>query len=163
MDTLVFRIPFFQFQQILNDEKQFDLKIFTVYQKEIEEVYAQRISEIKIIEDFVGESFEKYKYIEATITMPIWLKDQKDKYEKDVRLLFACRLQISNDYFPYAYLGKDRYLAVLSPTYLDRWDYNKSLTFFNEYTCDLSEDSEQNIGTLKELKQWCKSIKQLPK
>ena len=77
--------------------------------------------------------------------------------------LLVFRLQISNDYFPYAYLGKDRYLAVLSPTYLDRWDYNKSLTFFNEYTCDLSEDSEQNIGTLKELKQWCKSIKQLPK
>ena len=73
------------------------------------------------------------------------------------------RLKIENDYFPYTYLGKDRYLAVLSPTYLDRWDYNKSLTFFNEYACDLSEDSEQNIGTLKELKQWCKSIKQLPK
>jgi len=97
------------------------------------------------------------KTLETTIYIPNWLKERHiEKNQSLIKLLFVCRLNLGDDYYPYTYVGEPIYLGVLVPLFILRHD-SQPMSDKCYYSYHFSSsDISKNVGTLKQLKQWAK-------
>ncbi len=161
-DISVFKIQT-SFRQFLHNEEQYEFKVFITNNKssnvrELEEcnlTYKKTI--IKDDRDIPA--------VELLVHVPKEVHEVRKKKENIFSLfqfVLVCRLKIDNDkYYPYTYMGSDRWMAVKTALTTSRVHDLKNmdgLLFKPQFPQEEGKLYRKNVkvGTLPEIKEWSK-------
>ena len=145
----------FDFDRILSNPNQLEYQMYVV-DKNYKPLKVEDFPKGSICSNTVFVADDK-KTLETTIYIPNWLKERYiEKNQSLIKLLFVCRLNLGDDYYPYTYVGEPIYLGVLVSLFIERHDFqpmSDKCPYSHHFN---SSDLLKNIGTLKQLKQWAK-------
>ena len=145
----------FNFDRILSNPNQLEYEMYVV-DKNYKPLKVEDFPKGSICSNTVFVADDK-KTLETTIYIPNWLKERHiEKNQSLIKLLFVCRLNLGDDYYPYTYVGEPIYLGVLVSLFIERHDFqpmSDKCPYSHHFN---SSDLLKNIGTLKQLKQWAK-------
>ena len=145
----------FDFDRILSDPNQLEYQMYVV-DKNYKPLKVEDFPKGSIRSNTVFVADDK-KTLKTTIYIPNWLKERHiEKNQLLIKLLFVCRLNLGDDYYPYTYVGEPIYLGVLVPLFILRHDFQlmSDKTPYSHHFS--SSDISKNVGTLKQLKLWAK-------